>query len=465
MLKSHHQFFRVLFQVLDAFWIGIAFVASFWMRFHWRPAFLPAVAGVTPGFDSYLTLLPGMILVWFLCLQVSGAYKVWRFTSQHQEFFAVVKATILAFFGATVLIHFLARDEYSRGFLMTFFGQAFLALCFSRFFLREVLKALRRRGVNLRHVLFIGSETMALPIEAGILRRPELGIRSLGLLSTKDVPSSMKHLGTTEQLEAVLERQGVDQVVICLPMAEWDRLGDILGRLALTNVHVRVVPDLHQFSVLGFEIEEFEGVPVVTLNQSPLVGWNRILKRLSDIVIAATALLLFSPVMVLIAVLIKATSRGPLFYFQERMGLDGVLFKMWKFRSMRTDAEALTGAVWAQKDDQRVTWIGAILRKTSLDELPQLFNVLKGDMSCVGPRPERPVFVKEFSQKIPGYMLRHKMKAGMTGWAQVNGFRGNTSLEGRIEHDLYYINHWSLGFDIKIMFLTIFRGFISPHAY
>ena len=171
------------------------------------------------------------------------------------------------------------------------------------------------------------------------------------------------------------------------------------------------------------------------------------------------------PVMITIAVLIKLTSKGPLFYGQERMGLDGQLFQMYKFRSMRTDAEVQSGAVWAKKDDDRVTAIGKIIRKTSLDELPQFFNVLKGDMSCVGPRPERPVFVEKFKKEIPGYMLRHKVKAGVTGWAQINGFRGNTSLEGRIEHDLYYITHWSLGFDLKIMFLTVFKGFISPNAY
>ncbi|MBX9769668.1 MAG: exopolysaccharide biosynthesis polyprenyl glycosylphosphotransferase [Bdellovibrionales bacterium] len=423
MLKSYHQFFRVLFQVLDAVWIARAFLASFWIRFHWRPSFLPEVFGPIPSLDGYLTLLPGLVLIWFLCLQISGAYKVWRFSSQFHEMLSLLKATFLAFLGSIVLIHFFARDDYSRGFLMTFFGLAFVSLALSRTVLRLTLKALRRRGTNLRHVLFIGDERMALPIQSGILARPELGIRSQGLLWTAEKPKTMKDVGPIQCLEDVLASHGVDQVVICLPMKQWDVLGDILGRLALTNVHVRVVPDLSQFSVLGFEIEDFEGVPVVTLNQSPLVGWNRILKRISDIVYATFALLLFSPVMLVSAALIKLTSRGPVFYFQERMGLDGVIFKMWKFRSMRTDAETETGAVWAKQNDQRVTWIGALLRKTSLDELPQLFNVLRGDMSCVGPRPERPVFVKEFSQKIPGYMLRHKMKAGMTGWAQINGLR------------------------------------------
>ncbi|HEX4922512.1 MAG TPA: exopolysaccharide biosynthesis polyprenyl glycosylphosphotransferase, partial [Bdellovibrionales bacterium] len=222
---------------------------------------------------------------------------------------------------------------------------------------------------------------------------------------------------------------------------------------------------ISQYSILGFEVEEFDGLPILTLNQSPIVGWNAVTKRISDIVYSLVALILFSPLMLLIALLVKLTSRGPVLYKQERMGMDGRTFYMYKFRSMRPDAEAQTGAVWAKKGDDRTTWIGAILRKSSLDELPQFINVLKGEMSCVGPRPERPVFVEKFRKEIPGYMLRHKVKAGITGWAQVNGLRGNTSLEDRIEYDLFYITHWSLAFDLRIMLMTVFKGFFSPNAY
>jgi len=212
-------------------------------------------------------------------------------------------------------------------------------------------------------------------------------------------------------------------------------------------------------------VEEFDGLPILNLRNSPLYGWNMIMKRALDIAISLIAIALLSPFMLLIAVLIRLTSPGPVLYRQERMGIGGDIFHILKFRTMAVDAEAATGAVWARKGDPRRTMPGSILRATSLDELPQLFNVLKGDMSLVGPRPERPVFIQEFRRKIPRYMLRHKMKAGITGWAQVNGWRGNTDLVKRVEHDLYYIEHWSISFDLKILMLTLWKGFVNRNAY
>jgi exopolysaccharide biosynthesis polyprenyl glycosylphosphotransferase len=212
-------------------------------------------------------------------------------------------------------------------------------------------------------------------------------------------------------------------------------------------------------------VEEFEGLPVVTLSGSPMYGWNQVVKRAFDLLVSLPLLAACLPLFGLIAALIKTTSRGPVFYVQERMGYDGRILRMVKFRTMRIDAERHTGEVWAQENDPRRTSVGALLRRTSLDELPQLWNVLKGEMSLVGPRPERPVFVEEFRQRLPRYMLRHRVKAGMTGWAQVQGWRGNTSLERRLEHDLYYIQHWSLGLDLKILWLTLWRGFIHKNAY
>jgi len=212
-------------------------------------------------------------------------------------------------------------------------------------------------------------------------------------------------------------------------------------------------------------IEDFEGVPIIHLRESPLFGWNGVLKRGLDLVVGGVALVVLSPVLMIVASAVKLTSPGPTLLRQERMGLDGRAFSMLKFRTMRSDAEAESGPVWATPDDDRRTRVGAVLRRFSLDELPQLFNVLRGDMSLVGPRPERPVFVETFRHRIPGYMLRHKVKAGMTGWAQINGWRGNTSLEKRIEYDLYYIERWSLGFDLAILLKTIWRGFLSKQAY
>jgi Undecaprenyl-phosphate glucose phosphotransferase len=225
------------------------------------------------------------------------------------------------------------------------------------------------------------------------------------------------------------------------------------------------VPDVFGLASLRGGIEEFETLPIIHLRESPLYGWNRLLKRVFDIVVGAAALVGLSPMMLAIAVGIKLTSRGPVLYRQERMGLDGRRFSMLKFRSMVPDAEADTGPRWAVPDDPRRTGFGAFLRRASLDELPQLFNVLRGEMSLVGPRPERPSFVEDFRRRVPRYMLRHKVKAGITGWAQINGWRGNTSIEKRIEYDLYYIERWSLGFDIKILLQTIWLGFRHRNAY
>jgi len=240
---------------------------------------------------------------------------------------------------------------------------------------------------------------------------------------------------------------------------------DTLKFIGDETVDIMVIPDIYEFVTLRGGIEEFDGLPIINLRNTPLFGWNIILKRAFDLALSSTLILLTSPLMLVIAVLVKMSSKGPVFYVQERMGLDGATFSMLKFRSMRTGAEASTGPVWASKDDERRTPIGRFLRRTSLDELPQLFNVLKGDMSLVGPRPERPVFIHEFRKQIPRYMLRHKVKAGMTGWAQVNGWRGDTDLRKRIDYDIYYIEHWSLLFDIKIVWLTLWKGFVHRNAY
>ena len=230
-------------------------------------------------------------------------------------------------------------------------------------------------------------------------------------------------------------------------------------------VDIQVIPDIYEFATIRGGIEEFDGLPIISLQDSPLYGWNMVIKRAADIAFSIIAITLTAPLVVLIAITIKLTSHGPVFYRQERMGLDGKIFQMLKFRSMWVDAEKESGAVWAKEDDPRRTWLGAFLRKTSIDELPQFFNVLKGDMSIVGPRPERPVFIEEFRKNIPKYMLRHKMKAGITGWAQVNGWRGDTDLKKRIEYDLYYIENWSFWFDLKIMWLTIWKGLVNKNAY
>jgi Undecaprenyl-phosphate glucose phosphotransferase len=262
----------------------------------------------------------------------------------------------------------------------------------------------------------------------------------------------------------VLARVSVDQVVIALPLEDSPMMPGIMASLGDSLVDVKIIPDLYQFVSLGGAIDEFEGLPVISVQGSPLEGIGRIVKRCFDLAVGVTLAIAFFPLVVVVGILVKATSRGPVFYRQERVSVDGTRFWIYKFRTMRVDAEE-TGPGWTRPHDDRVTPIGRFLRSTSLDELPQIFNVIRGDMSIVGPRPERPIYIDEFRHRIPRYMLRHKVPAGITGWAQVCGWRGDTSIDKRIEHDLYYIEHWSLLFDFKILLLTLVRGFYNKNAY
>jgi Undecaprenyl-phosphate glucose phosphotransferase len=281
----------------------------------------------------------------------------------------------------------------------------------------------------------------------------------------KDDPAGARRLGGFADLRAVLDANHVDHVILALAHEDYGRLPGLLDAVGDEPVTIHVVPDLLRFASLRGGIEQFEGMPFIHLRESPLYGWSRLGKRVFDAVFSATVLVGLSPLLLLIAAAVKLGSRGPVLYRQERMGLDGRRFEMLKFRTMCADAEARTGPVWARPADQRRTRLGALLRRLSLDELPQFWNVLRGDMSVVGPRPERPVFVERFRQTVPGYMLRHKVKSGITGWAQVNGLRGNTSLEKRIQYDIEYIERWSVWLDLKIIAMTVVRVIGDRNAY
>lgn len=465
MLKTHARFFRVLFQFTDALTVGLCWLAAYYIRFYMDLPYWSAPTEVA-DLSVYLNYSLILMFLWFLSLEFSGAYKSWRMESFGREFFTILRASLIGFLVLVAFTHFSARDQFSRVTMLLFLALSILMLNLSRSLIRGAMRAFRRKGYNLRYVLIVGSPKVANLVAKKLSDRRELGLKIVGLVPVgHEHPTNLKILGPLEDLANILQREGVNHLIVTLKNEDFPKLDGIISSVQDTNIDIKIIPDVSQYSILGFDVEEFEGMAILNLNQSPVLGWNAVLKRISDIVYAITALLVFSPVMLIVAAIIKLTSKGPIFYSQERMGLDGRSFKMYKFRSMRTDAESQTGAVWAAKGDDRTTWIGKVIRKSSLDELPQLFNVLLGDMSCVGPRPERPVFVEKFRKEIPGYMLRHKVKAGMTGWAQINGLRGNTSLEDRIEYDLYYISHWSLWFDLRIMFMTVFKGFISPHAY
>jgi Undecaprenyl-phosphate glucose phosphotransferase len=344
-----------------------------------------------------------------------------------------------------------------------FFSLSLLTV--SHVLFREGLRFARGRGYNLRYVLIIGVPTQVRALLSHIKAYRYLGLRVTGLflLERDDSLTLARDVERIQDPDRLLEwvrARSVDQIFIALPLEQASRLREIQGWLGDEPVTLHFVPDLGELATLGGNIEEFDGLHIVTLQSSPIAGWNAIVKRGLDLVIGGLALLVCAPLMAAIAAAIRCSSRGPVLYRQERMGLDGERFEMLKFRTMAVDAENLSGPVWAVDDDPRVTLLGRWLRRSSLDELPQLINVLRGEMSLVGPRPERPPLIAEFRKTIPKYMLRHKMKAGMTGWAQIHGWRGNTSLERRIEHDIHYIEHWSVVGDLKILALTLVFGFV-----
>jgi Undecaprenyl-phosphate glucose phosphotransferase len=467
VLKKHSQFFETLLLLFDLVVISASWVFSYYLRFTIQP--VPVTKGI-PDFRYYAALLPAIWVIWAVAFKAFGLYRPRRIASRLSEVVDVAKACSLS---TLILIAgtFLVRQfEYSRLVLLFFWATAIAATSLSRAAFREALRFFRRRGYNLRYVLVVGAGALAHTLIERLRAHPELGLRVVGLLAAEpDLTGSMAQglpiLGTYGEAGRIVRERGVDQVIIALPLEASGRLEEILKGIGDEMVDIRVVPDLVQFATLRGGVEEFEGLPIIGLQDSPLYGWNLLAKRAVDLALSAGALVLLAPLMLAIALGIRLTSRGPVLYRQERMGLDGRVFGMLKFRSMRRDAEAETGAVWARPEDPRRTRLGVWLRRTGLDELPQLLNVLRGEMSLVGPRPERPVFIEAFRRTVPRYMLRHKMKAGITGWAQVNGWRGNTSVEERIAHDLYYIEHWSLTFDLRILLMTCWRGLFHRNAY
>jgi Undecaprenyl-phosphate glucose phosphotransferase len=467
MLKKHSKFFESLLLLLDWIILSVSWVSSYYLRFY--SDIVPVYKGIPP-FKTYLTLLVFMIPLWGVVFKVFGLYRPRRVSTRISEFIDIGKASTFAILILISLTFLFRQYEFSRLAFFYFWLINIISLSLARIVFREFLRFLRKKGYNQRYALIIGTEKLGQDLVKKLQKHPELGIQISGFLTKEPWLSGekiqeVKVLGIYSDVRELIARHGIDIVFIALPFYAQHQLKEILDWIGDETVSIMVLPDFLDFVTLRGSVCEFEGMPLISLRDTPLYGWNIIVKRLLDIIFSSFVLIITSPVMVIIAMLIKVTSQGPVLFKQERMGIDGKIFTMIKFRTMYVNAERETGPVWTKKNDPRCTKIGKILRITSLDELPQFFNVLKGDMSIVGPRPERPVFIKSFRNTIPKYMLRHKMKAGITGWAQVCGLRGNTSLEKRIEYDLYYIENWSLNFDLKIIWLTLWNGLINKHAY
>ena len=467
MVKQRHQLFELLFMMSDLCMVSVAWLGAYWIRF--QTGVFPASKGI-PRMEDYLVMLVPVWIIWGVVFRLMGLYRPMRGTRRVRELWLLLNANGFALLLLIAFV-FLFREkevEFSRLVFVYFGLGAAVGTMVQRSTLRFFLSEARRKGYNLRYLLVVGAGRVAEDIIFRVRSQRELGIQLVGCLSKEGGEGSGPHgapvLGSYQDLNRVLSRVSVDQVVIALPLEDSPMMPPIMARLRDTLVDVKIIPDLYQFVSLGGAIEEFEGLPVISVQGSPLEGIGLMAKRLFDMVLGLAAALVLFPVFAMVALLVRLTSKGPIVYKQERVSYDGSRFWIYKFRTMRVDAEQ-EGPGWTRPDDDRVTPIGRFLRSTSLDELPQIFNVIRGDMSLVGPRPERPVYIDQFRHRIPRYMLRHKVPAGITGWAQVCGWRGDTSIDKRIEHDLYYIENWSLLFDLKILVLTIVRGFLNKNAY
>ena len=464
MLKQQDEFLKSLLFFTDMLLIYIAWLGAYFFRFYLAQP--PMIHPLEP----YQILLLPITLIWTLSFKIFNLYRARRMSFRLSEEWEIVKACSLATVMLISVSVFLSRFEYARLVFVLFWSLSIVLVTLNRWTFREVLRFFRGRGHHVRYTLVIGAGHLAQELVKKLHQHHELGVKVFGYLTRRPEKIGKQFFGVTvlggyDDLSRILASHEVNQVFIALPREEYCSAEKILLFLQDYTVDVRIVPDLYKFMSIQGQAELFEGLPIVTLQASPLYGWNQVSKRATDIFFSLMILIAIFPLFLLIALLVKLTSQGPVFYRQKRMGYDGRVFDMFKFRSMCVGAEEQTGTVWARENDPRRTPIGALLRSTSLDELSQFFNVLKGEMSIVGPRPERPELVEKFRAEIPKYMLRHKIKAGITGWAQVNGWRGNTSLEKRIEHDLEYIEKWSLVFDLKIMWLTIWKGFFNKNAY
>ncbi len=479
MVKRYNRLLVAFYVITDVLLGMASFVVAYLVRFE---SGLIEVTKGFPPFSQYVNVLPFIAALVPLSFHVQGIYRLRRSRTRVDDFFAVFVGTILAVvLGVVSTLYFQAYYvspelkargvyEVSQIVWALFLGFNVLLTYLSRELVREVLERRWRAGIGLKRLLIAGAGELGRLVADKALAHRELGYRVVGFVDERAGGDRLGHrglplLGTLDETGEILQREKIDQLYVALPLEEHVKMLGLIEAASRECIGVKVVPDLLQFIALGARLEDLDGVPIININDVPLKGMNSVLKRLIDVAITAAALVVLAIPFAIIAAVIRTTSPGPIFYRQERMGLDGKRFLVYKFRSMFHDAERETGPVWAREDDPRRTPAGRLLRRFSLDELPQLWNVLRGDMSLVGPRPERPFFVEQFKERFPQYMLRHKVKSGMTGWAQVNGWRGNTSIEKRIEYDLYYIENWSVSLDMKILWLTVVRGVFHKHAY
>lgn len=467
MIKENQKLLNRLQVLLDGMTIIASYILAWYIRFR---------TGIfeqdpwTLTFGAYMSLLvlivPGFLVLYY----AFRLYEPKRVLGRRLEAWRVVRANVFGVMILILLLYLAKQINVSRNMLFVFACVDIFMCVLERNAVRYVLRRMRKNGHNLKHIILVGYSRAAEQYIDRIMMNPEWGYYVRGILDDT-MPHGMEYrgikvLGSIQNLDIILPQNRLDEIVITLGLAEYHKLERIVGMCEKSGVHTKFIPDYNTIIPTKPYTEDIQGIPVINIRHVPLNNTlNWIIKRMVDIFGSLFAIVLFSPVMLAVALTIKITDPGPLIFKQERIGLKNKPFYMYKFRSMVMQTESDEEKGWTRKDDPRVTPIGHFIRKTSIDELPQLFNILKGDMSLVGPRPERPQFVEKFKEEIPRYMIKHQVRPGLTGWAQVNGYRGDTSIRGRIECDLYYIENWTLGLDLKIIILTFFKGFINKNAY
>lgn len=469
MIRDNQRILNQFHVVLDAIVTALMYLLAWWFKFQSGIIDSGYALSRLYYFRALYIIVPCYLILYYQF----DLYSSKRVSGRKRELFNITKANIVGLIGFIVVLYMINQPHFSREMIFFFGVFNIVALSIERNSIRYLLRFFRKKGYNIKHILLVGYSKSAEMYINRIRMNPQWGYNIRGVLDNHVEAGTMykgvKVLGKIENLAVILPENKLDEIVITLPLEEYGKLEKIVALCEKSGVHTKFVPDYSDFIPGRLYTEDIQGLPVINIRAIPLSNtFNMIVKRVMDIITAVLGIVISSPVMLIAAIAIKTTSKGPLIFKQERVGLHNKPFNVYKFRTMYIKEELdenLQEMNWTTRDDPRVTKVGRILRKTSIDELPQFFNILYGQMSLVGPRPEQTAFVEQYKEEIPRYMIKHQVRPGLTGWAQVNGLRGDTSIEERIEHDLYYIENWSVQFDIKIMFLTIFKGFINKNAY
>ena len=469
MIKDNQKYFNRLHLLVDAAVVAVSYLLAWYIKF------CTIFADTEPGagaldMGTYFSFLYFVVPEYIVLYYFFNMYAPKRATRRKYEIEGTLKANTVGIVIFIVVLYMIKQPDFSRFMMGAFFAINVVFTIVCRTLIRNMLLYFRRKGYNLKYMLLVGYSRAAEEYITRINANPQWGYVVRGILDDR-VPSGtvykgVKVVGRIENIKYILPENKLDEIAITLALKDYDRLENIVDLCEKSGVHTKFIPDYNSLVPSQPYTEDLMGLPVINIRYVPLTNTlNWVCKRAVDIVGSATGIILFSPIMLIVALAVKLTSRGPIIFKQERVGLHNKTFKMYKFRTMEIQKAQAEQKAWTVKDDPRVTKIGRFLRHTSLDELPQLFNILAGEMSLVGPRPERPQFVEKFREEIPRYMIKHQVRPGLTGWAQINGYRGDTSIRKRIEHDLFYIENWTMSLDFKIMFLTLFKGFVNKNAY